>query len=96
MGYICDITKRPVQDTSKSVYVIKYNLIRKHAFGVNVYVYLSCRVFQMSAQNGIHVKFNLGPDIGLRVFPRELVPFNSQSLFSFLLKQWVKFKTTFL
>jgi hypothetical protein len=45
MGYICvlsDITKRPVQDTSKSLYVIRYNLIRKHAFGVNVYVMCMC------------------------------------------------------
>jgi len=87
MGYICvlsDIIKRPVRYTSKYLCVIKYNLIRKHAFGVNVYVYFSCRVFQMSTQNCTHVKFNLGPDTGL--FPRELVPFNSQSLFSFLLR----------
>jgi hypothetical protein len=65
--------------------VIKYNLIRKHAFGVNVYVYFSCRVFLMSSQNCIHVKFNLSPDIGLIL--RELVPFNSRSLFSLLLRQ---------
>ena len=88
MGYICvlsDVAKRPVLDTSKALCVIKYNLIRKHAFGVNVYVYFSYRVFLMSAQNCIHVKFSLGPDIGL--IPRELVPFNSKSLFSFLLRQ---------